>query len=89
MFHSARYELKRWGEWPKPESEDRSDHEYLWETFSGKRDSTSQEIGLLGNRLRYRRNQCDYVDNIKNVSDVVEVAMMNAERLKATLDSLP
>lgn len=88
MYHSARYKLMFWGEWPPPESEDRSDHEYLWETFSEKRDSASKEIGQLGDRLRKVRNKCDYADNINSVSDVVEVAMINAERLKTALENL-
>lgn len=58
------------------------------ETFSEKRDSASKEIGQLGDRLRKVRNKCDYADNINSVSDVVEVAMINAERLKTALENL-
>ena len=86
MYHGARNKLVVWYEWDPPT--DKSDHEYLWEIFSNKRDSASQRVGQLGDRLRKERNKVDYADRINNVSDVVEVAMLRAERLKEQLDNL-
>lgn len=86
IFHHARYKLIFWYEWNPPEDE--SDHTYLWETFLKKEDSQSKQIGQFGDRLRGVRNRMDYDSDIANVSDVVEVAMINAERLKNALSSL-
>ncbi len=86
MFHSARSKLIFWSEWDPPK--EGSDHEYLWETFSKKHDFNSQKVGQLGDRLRKVRNKADYADRIKNVSDVVEVAMITVEKLKKALDAL-
>lgn len=86
VFHGARNKLIVWYEWEPPD--DKSDHEYLWEKFSGKADSTSRNVGQLGDRLRKARNKVDYADHINDIDYVVEVAMINAERLKEQLDSL-
>lgn len=86
LFHSARGKLIFWSEWNPPQ--EASDHEYLWETFSKKYDSESKQVGQLGDRLRKVRNKVDYADRIKDVSDVVEVAMINARNLKTALDNL-
>jgi len=86
MFHNAREKLVFWWEWDPPADE--SDHTYCWETFLNKEDAQNRQIGQFGDRLRGVRNRMDYEPDIDNVSDVMEVAMINAERLRDALNQV-
>jgi uncharacterized protein (UPF0332 family) len=86
MFYNARGKLMISWEWDPPE--DDSHHTYLWDKFENDAESRRIHIGELGHRLRRSRNRVDYEEDIDNFSNVIAVAMINAERLKSALESM-
>jgi uncharacterized protein (UPF0332 family) len=86
MFYNARGRLKAWWEWA-PDG-DESDHEYCWNAFCEKHDDGSKQIGEDGHRLRKLRNEVDYAEEVRGLSEKVDLGMIRAKRLRDILAEL-
>ncbi len=85
MFHTARYKLKKSVTKYNP-PDCGSEHTYMWELY--KENPYYRQIGVLGTRLRKARNKADYDDFIDNFPEIVETAMLDAEKLNDALEDL-
>lgn len=81
-FCTARNHLRRKGE-QIPDSE--QTHKIVWESFQ-QRGKTYAAVYQNGIRLRSRRRQADYEDEIKDISYLVTEAMRDAKNVFHWLD---
>lgn len=87
MYCTARDKLKDAGRYNPPSCG--SNHTHVWNSYKADLQYPERvQVGVLGTRLRLARNKADYHDFIDHFSDLVEVAMSDAEELKSYLDNL-
>lgn len=84
-FCSARNQLRQ-----EKEAIPRTDkvHQVVWERFESSAEKKRKQIAQYGKRLRRKRNQADYDDEIDNLEYVVQDAITTANNLLSLLRSL-
>jgi len=63
-------------------------HKWCWDKYQQTSNSACKSLGLAGDRMKRRRHEADYRDNIYRLEDVVRTVLDEARRFPADLDAL-
>lgn len=87
VYNTAR--LKQQGNRIEVRDEGEGSHQARWNAFRGHKDVRCQWIGINGDRLREKRKNADYSDEIHSIPSELATAMTLADFIMKSLAELP
>jgi uncharacterized protein (UPF0332 family) len=84
-FNVAKEQLRADG---IPQAKKGGSHQRVWTAYRTHNDARRKQIGLDGNRLKYRRVKADYHAAVSNIPREAARAVRDARKLLRAIDSL-